>query len=87
MIQYGILFGLILASIGIVLSKKIKLWEYFKFDKKAIVATALAKKYDETISIFENHLLDEWIHKKAIQKAIGSYRVSDEHKKYLRSLK
>lgn len=50
-------------------------------------ATALAKRYDETISFFENHRLDEWVHKKAIQKAIESYRVTDEHKKYLTSLK
>ncbi len=50
-------------------------------------ATALAKRYDETIPYFENHILDEWIHKKAIQKAIESYRVSDEHKKYLSNLK
>ena len=50
-------------------------------------ATALAKRYDETIPYFENHRLDEWVHKKAIQKAIESYRVSDEHKEYLKSLK
>lgn len=60
---------------------------YLKMMVAWYFATALAKKYDETISIFENHVLDEWVHKKAIQKAIESYRVSDEHKKYLRSLK
>ncbi|MBQ2657945.1 MAG: DNA alkylation repair protein [Erysipelotrichaceae bacterium] len=50
-------------------------------------ATALAKRYDETIPYLENHRLDEWVHKKTIQKAIESYRVSDEHKEYLKSLK
>ncbi len=35
-IQYGISFGVILASIGIVLSKKIRLWKEFKIDKKGI---------------------------------------------------
>lgn len=40
-IQYGIPFGLILASIGIVLSKKIELWKEFKIDKKAICATTI----------------------------------------------
>lgn len=50
-------------------------------------ATALSKRYDETIYYFENHLLDDWIHKKAIQKAIESYRVTDNHKSYLRNLK
>ena len=38
-IQYGIPFGIILASIGIILSKKIKLWKGFKLDKKAIITT------------------------------------------------
>lgn len=50
-------------------------------------ATALAKKYDETIPFFEQHRLDEWVHRKAIQKAVESYRVSDEHKEYLKSLR
>ncbi len=50
-------------------------------------ATALAKRYNETIPYLENHSLDEWVHKKTIQKAIESYRVSEEHKKYLATLK
>ena len=50
-------------------------------------ATALAKNYDETLPFIEKHRLDEWSHRKAIQKAIESFRVSDEHKAYLRSLK
>lgn len=41
MIQYGIVFGLFLASIGIVLSKKIKLWKDFKLNKKAILTTTI----------------------------------------------
>ena len=41
MVQYGILFGIILASIGIALSQKIKLWKKFKIDKKAILITAV----------------------------------------------
>ena len=40
-IQYGIPFGVILAGIGIVLSKKINLWKKFKLDKKAIFITAI----------------------------------------------
>ena len=50
-------------------------------------ATALAKRYDESIPFFENKKLDPWIHKKAIQKAIESFRVSDSHKEYLKKLK
>ena len=50
-------------------------------------ATALAKKYDKTIIYFENYKLSEWVHKKAIQKAIESYRITQEQKDYLRGLK
>ena len=50
-------------------------------------ATALAKQYDKTIPYIENNVLDKWTHNKTIQKAIESYRVSDDHKEYLRKLK
>ena len=60
---------------------------YLKMMVAWYFATALAKRYDETIPYFENHILDDWIHKKAIQKAIESYRVTDEHKDYLSNLK
>lgn len=50
-------------------------------------ATALAKQYDEAIKIIESNVLDIFIHNKTIQKAIESFRVTDEHKKYLRTLK
>lgn len=39
MIQYGIVFGVILACIGIILSKKIYLWKNFKINKKGICTT------------------------------------------------
>ena len=41
MFQYGILFGLILAAIGIVLSKKSNLWKDFKLEKKGIIITVI----------------------------------------------
>lgn len=50
-------------------------------------ATALAKQWDSTISIIEKGTLEKWTHNKTIQKAIESFRVSDEHKEYLRTLK
>ncbi len=50
-------------------------------------ATALAKRYDETVGYFEEHRLDDWVHRKSIQKAVESYRVTDEHKEYLKSLR
>ena len=60
---------------------------YLKMMIAWFFATALAKQYDASIKYFEEHRLDEWTHKKAIQKAIESYRVSEEHKEYLKSLK
>ncbi len=50
-------------------------------------ATALAKQYDSTICYIEERLLPEWVHKKTIQKAIESYRISSEVKDYLRTLR
>ena len=50
-------------------------------------ATALAKQYDDAIKIIEDRKLDKWTHNKIIQKAIESYRISEENKTYLRSLK
>ncbi len=50
-------------------------------------ATALAKQYDKTIPYIENKTLDVWTHNKVIQKSIESYRVTAEHKEYLKSLK
>jgi 3-methyladenine DNA glycosylase AlkD len=50
-------------------------------------ATALAKNYEENLPFIENQSLDKWTHNKAIQKAIESYRITEEQKTYLRSLK
>ena len=50
-------------------------------------ATALTKQYESALPYIENKKLDVWTHNKAIQKACESYRVSDEHKNYLRQLK
>ena len=50
-------------------------------------ATALAKQYKHVIKYIENHKLDVWTHNKAIQKAIESYRITDDQKIYLKGLK
>lgn len=50
-------------------------------------ATALAKQYQETLPYLENHRLEKWVHNKAIQKAVESYRITAEQKTYLKSLK
>ncbi len=60
---------------------------YLKMMVAWFFATALAKQYNTTIKYIENRCLDPWIHKKSIQKAIESYRVSDEHKEYLKKFR
>ena len=50
-------------------------------------ATALAKQYEQIIPFVEKKRLDVWTHNKTIQKAIESYRITDEQKTYLRTLK
>ena len=50
-------------------------------------ATALAKRYEAVAPYLENRILDPWTHNKAIQKAVESYRITDEQKIYLRHLK
>lgn len=50
-------------------------------------ATALAKQWDATIPYIEQNRLDKWTHNKTIQKSCESYRITDDQKKYLRTLK
>ena len=50
-------------------------------------ATALAKQYDAVLPIIRERRLGKWTHNKAIQKAIESYRIHDEQKAYLKTLK
>ena len=60
---------------------------YLKMMKAWYFATALAKQYDAAVVFIENKSLDPWTHNKTIQKASESFRVSEEHKAYLRTLK
>ena len=50
-------------------------------------ATALAKQYDLVLPYLEDRRLDDWTHNKAIQKSVESYRITDEQKAYLKTLK
>ena len=48
---------------------------------------ALIKRYGEALPIIESKCLPAFVHNKAIQKARESYRISDERKEYLNTLK
>ena len=47
-------------------------------------ATALAKQWDAAVPYIEQHRLSDWVHKKTIQKAVESYRLTSEQKEYLK---
>ncbi len=67
---------------------KIKSEEYYiRMMRAWYFATALAKQYDAVLPFIEERKLEKWTHNKAIQKATESYRITDEQKKYLRTLK
>ena len=50
-------------------------------------ATALAKQYEQVLPYLEEKRLDVWVHNKAIQKSVESYRITEEQKAYLKTLK
>ena len=50
-------------------------------------ATALGKHYEETLEFLENGKLDDETMNRTVRKAIESFRISDDRKKYLRKLK
>ncbi len=51
------------------------------------LATALSSRWDLVIPYIEKQKFDKWIHNKAIQKSIESYRITQEQKEYLKTLK
>ena len=48
---------------------------------------ALIKQWDDAIKVIEEKKLGVWVHNKSIRKAIESYRISDDRKTYLKTLK
>lgn len=67
---------------------KIRSGEYYVNMMTAwFFATALAKQWESVIPYIERKRLDKWTHNKTIQKAVESYRITDEQKEYLKTLK
>ena len=52
-----------------------------------LTAEILIKDYDYGVALLKQGIINEKTHNKAIQKAIESYRLINEQKEYLRSLK
>ena len=60
---------------------------YCKMGVAWAIATAYAKFPQQTHTFLQNNHLDDFTYNKSIQKMIESYRVSDEAKQILRSMK
>ncbi|HQJ91193.1 MAG TPA: DNA alkylation repair protein, partial [Paludibacteraceae bacterium] len=60
---------------------------YLKMAVAWAVATAFAKYPEKTMAFMKNNHLDDDTYNKAIRKMIESYRVSDEDKNILRTMK
>jgi len=52
-----------------------------------LFAEALVKQWETALPFIQNKKLAPWTHNKAIQKACESFRVSYEHKEYLKTLR
>lgn len=52
-----------------------------------LFADALVYQWDTAIKFFQEQKLDTWTHNKTIQKARESFRITPEHKEYLKTLK
>lgn len=49
-------------------------------------ATALAKRWDDVLPYYTEKKLDDFVFQKAIRKALESFRITEEHKAFLRGL-
>lgn len=70
------------------LPAQVKLDDYYvKMMIAWFFATALAKQWDSAIVYIKENKLNKWVHNKTIQKARESYRITEQQKEYLKSLK
>ena len=73
----------ILARVAIIRSEEY----YVNMAAAWFFAEALTKQYGAAVAYIDGGRLPVWVHNKAVQKACESFRVSEERKAYLRSLK
>lgn len=60
---------------------------YVRMANAWLISVCAIKYYDKTYKFLTNNKLDNWTHNKAIQKAIESFRISNDYKEKLRILK
>ena len=76
------------------LEKNFAIFDYIQSDKYYVqmavawaISICLIKFYDKTIEYLKQAKIDKFTYNKALQKAIESYRISDEQKAELRKMK
>lgn len=98
--EYYLRFGIVILLdyyindeyIDYVLNKILYIKSDYYYVKMAIswtISICLVKYFNKTIEYLNNNkeILDKWTYNKGIQKALESYRISDENKKALKSMK
>ena len=75
------------SDIGMLADIKIKDDYYVDMAVAWYMSVALVKKYDAAVNALKNNVFGKWVHNKAIQKAVESFRIDEEKKKFLRALK
>lgn len=58
---------------------------YVRMMQAWYIATALAKQFDAAYEVIKEKRLPKWTHNKSIQKAVESYRITDEQKALLKT--
>lgn len=72
----------------LIIAKNVKNEHYYvKMANAWLLSICLVKQYSKTIKIIESKQLNTFTHNKCIQKAVESFRISQEKKFYLKSLK
>lgn len=60
---------------------------YVKMAISWAISICLIKFYDETVKFLEISKIDNWTYNKAIQKAVESYKISQDRKEILKTMK
>ncbi|MBQ9082212.1 MAG: DNA alkylation repair protein [Clostridia bacterium] len=60
---------------------------YVRMMQAWFFAEALSKQYETAVVYMQERRLDPWVHRKTIQKAVESHKVSEERKQELKSLR
>ena len=60
---------------------------YIRMAQAWFFCTALCKQYETALPYLTQRRLDTWVHNKTIQKCVESFRLTEETKETLKTLK